>query len=233
MAMHLKWAHSMGTEEYVKLYEEFRPKKINTLEIQETSDIKCQICNTKLNSNQHLMYHITKFHPEITKSEYIINNILHIIPRCKCGCNLPVTILENGKNCDLKKEIYHRDYIKGHWDWEVFTGIGKQSKEEIQVIEFIKEIYKNEIQLNVRGLIPKLEIDIYLPDLKIAIEYNGLYWHSEKNGKKSDYHINKTKILQTQNIRLIQIFSDEWINKKEIVKNKLKSILAKEKTNKI
>jgi hypothetical protein len=233
MSMHLKWAHSMNTDEYVALYGEFRPKILKNIESQKTSKIKCNICNVMLNSNQHLMYHITKYHPNITKSEYIIDNILHNTPLCKCGCGSPVTILENGKNCDLKKITYHRDYIKGHWDWEVFTGIGKQSKEEIQLIEFIKEIYNDDIQLNVRGLIPKLEIDIYLPKIKIAIEYNGLYWHSEKNGKKSDYHINKTKLLQKLDIRLIQIFSDEWINKNEIVKNKLKSIIIKEKPNKI
>ena len=68
--------------------------------------------------------------------------------------------VENGKNCDLGKETYSRDYIKGHWDWEVFTNIGKQSKEEIELVEYIKTIYSKEIQTSIRGLIPKKEIDI-------------------------------------------------------------------------
>ena len=234
MAMHLKWAHNLKTDDYVKKYGEFRPKNIQNQSKQKTSQIKCKICNQSLNSNQHLMYHISISHPEITKSEYIIKHELNgITPTCKCGCGAEVTILENGKNCDLNKDTYHRDYIKGHWDWEVFTTIGKQSKEEQELEKYIKEIYHGVVESNVRKLIPKGEIDIYFPDLKIGIEYNGLYWHSEKNGKYNDYHINKTNECKKQGIRLIQIFSDEWLNKKDIVKKKLKSILCKEKEEKI
>jgi len=225
MAMHLKWAHNIKTEEYIIKYGEFRPKNIKENKLKEQSLFKCNICGEKVKSNQHLMYHITKKHSNISKSEYIIKYVLdNKIPACKCGCGEPVSILENGKNCDLGKETYHRDYIKGHWDWEVFSNIGKQSKEELELLEFIKNIYKGEIKTNVR-LFPKNEIDIYLPELNIGIEYNGLYWHSEKANRFKDYHFNKYKQAIDNNIRLIQIFSDEWLNKKNIVKNKLRSVL--------
>jgi hypothetical protein len=119
MAMHLKWAHNIKTEEYVLKYGEFRPKKIINHKKSETSGFDCKICNKKLNSNQHLMYHITKFHKDITKHDYIIKYLLNDkVPLCKCGCGNPVTILENGKNNDLDKDLYFRDYIKGHWDWK-------------------------------------------------------------------------------------------------------------------
>ena len=225
-AMHLKWCHNIKTNEYIQKYGEFRPKHIQKLKY----EIKCEECNTKLNSNQHLMYHITKHHPNLTKHDYIIKYLLNNIqPTCKCGCGQLVTILENGKNCDLNKETYFRDYIKGHWDWEVFSTIKKQSKEELDLLDFLKSIYDKNIKTNIRNIIPKAEIDIYLPDLKIGIEYNGLYWHSEKGGRFKDYHLSKLKKAQKNNIRLIQIFSDEWINKKDIVKNKLKSIICDKK----
>ncbi len=234
MALHLKWVHNSNTEEYVKLHGEFRPKKLENLKKQTQSNIHCNLCGEKMNSNQHLMYHLSKFHPQINKSEYIIENYLNNeTPLCKCGCGQPVTILENGKNCDLNKETYHRDYIKGHWDWEVFSNIGKQSKEEIELVEYIKTIYSGNILINVRKIIPKYEIDIYLPDINLAIEYNGLYWHSEKNGKLSDYHLNKTQKANDAGIRLIHIFSDEWINKKTIVKSKLNTIINKTKSSRI
>ncbi|MFW6130771.1 MAG: hypothetical protein ACOC56_06250, partial [Atribacterota bacterium] len=54
-----------------------------------------------------------------------------------------------------------------------------------------------------------IELDIYLPDFNIAIEYNGLYWHSELNGKDRNYHLNKTNICENENIQLIHIFEDE------------------------
>lgn len=70
------------------------------------------------------------------------------------------------------------------------------------------------------------EIDFLLPDYAIGIEYNGLYWHSEKNGKGKFYHLTKRNKCLEKGIKLIQIFEDEWLNKPEIVKNRLKAILG-------
>ena len=226
MAMHLRWVHNIKTNEYVNEFGEFRPKELESNIRKKESGFECKECGEKLKSNQNLMYHITKFHPEITKHDYIIKHLYNENhPTCKCGCGEEVTILENGKNCDIGKETYSRDYIKGHWDWEVFSTIGKQSKEEIKLVDFIKTIYPGEIQTSVRGIVPKSEIDIYLPELNIGIEYNGLYWHSEKGGRFKEYHLEKLKKANEVNIRLIQIFSDEWLNKNEITKNKLTSII--------
>ena len=233
MAMHLKWGHGIKTEEYVLKYGEFRPKNLKEEKRIDNSEIKCQECNIKVKSHQHLMYHITKIHPELSKHDYIIKYIYNNnVPTCKCGCGQPTTLLENGRNCDLDKDTYSRDYIKGHWDWEVFLTTGKQSKEELELLDFIKTIYNGEIQTSVRNIIPKAEIDIFIPNINIGIEYNGLYWHSEKGGRFKDYHQSKMEKAQNKNIHLIQIFSDEWLNNKEIVKNKLKSILS-EKSDKV
>ena len=61
--------------------------------------------------------------------------------------------------------------------------------------------------------------------MRIGFEYNGLYWHSEKNGKDKHYHIDKTRFLQQHGIQVIHIFSDEWNNKPEIIKDKIRNIL--------
>lgn len=73
---------------------------------------------------------------------------------------------------------------------------------------------------------PNPELDIYIPSKKVAIEYNGLYWHSEIQGKDSNYHLDKTNLCEEKGIRLIQIFEDEWMEKSSIVKNRLKNILG-------
>ena len=70
------------------------------------------------------------------------------------------------------------------------------------------------------------ELDIYIPNKKLAIEYDGLVWHSEKFNKQWDYHLMKTLECEKQGIRLIHIFEDEWLEHKEIVKAKLKHILG-------
>ena len=95
-----------------------------------------------------------------------------------------------------------------------------------EIMDFIKSHDIENVQINRRTIIAPLELDIYLPDYNIAIEYNGLYWHSETNHKDNSYHLTKTLLCQEKGIKLIHIFEDEWINKTEIIKSKLKSILG-------
>lgn len=71
----------------------------------------------------------------------------------------------------------------------------------------------------------KKEIDIYLPDLKIGIEFNGVYWHSESAGKDRKYHFNKSKLCAENGVRLIHIFEDDWKNKKDVVVKRLSNLV--------
>ena len=68
------------------------------------------------------------------------------------------------------------------------------------------------------------ELDIFIPSLKIGIEYNGLRWHSEEFGKDHRYHLDKLNKCNEQGIKLIQIFEDEWINHRKICESKLRQI---------
>jgi hypothetical protein len=63
------------------------------------------------------------------------------------------------------------------------------------------------------------EIDVFLPDYKIGIEFNGLFWHSFLNGKDEKYHIKKYEYFKTKGIELINIFEDEWVKKRKIVES--------------
>jgi predicted nucleic acid-binding Zn-ribbon protein len=99
------------------------------------------------------------------------------------------------------------------------------SRSEKEVLDFIKKIYKGKIKSNDRGVIPPQELDIYLPELNLAIEYCGLYWHGDKQ-KPNNYHLDKTIKCNDLNIRLIHIFEDEWVNKQKIVKEKLRYVLG-------
>lgn len=75
----------------------------------------------------------------------------------------------------------------------------------------------------------KFELDIAIPDYKIAIEYCGLHWHGENiNGDKArNKHLQKMKLARDKGYRLITIFSDEWLLRKNQVIGYLKSILGK------
>lgn len=99
------------------------------------------------------------------------------------------------------------------------------SSSEKEILDFIKQYYNGQIQENIR-ILDKKEIDIYLPELKLGIEYNGIYWHSE-GMVKNNYHKLKTEIAEQKGIHLLQIFENEWILKKDIIKNIILSKINK------
>lgn len=100
------------------------------------------------------------------------------------------------------------------------TSLGEQ-----ELIRYISLIYKGTIKTNNRSLIKPYELDIVIPDLKIAIEYNGSYWHSLEAGKSDDYHLNKTKLCEACGYSLIHVSEATWIKKPEKIKRLLDNII--------
>jgi hypothetical protein len=90
------------------------------------------------------------------------------------------------------------------------------------LLNYIRSIYSGQIITNWRD---KYEIDIYLPELKIGFEFNGLYWHSNKF-KEKYYHLNKTNYFEEREIKIIHIWEDDWIYKNEIIKSQIKNWLG-------
>jgi hypothetical protein len=93
---------------------------------------------------------------------------------------------------------------------------------EKEMSDFCKQYYPDLIE-NDRSLISPFELDIYIPEKELAIEFNGLYWHSNNILNDKNYHLKKTKLCEEKNVHLIHIFEDEWLNKKD----KIKSFLLK------
>lgn len=63
------------------------------------------------------------------------------------------------------------------------------------------------------------ELDVYVPEYSFAIEYNGLYWHSDAVRKNKDYHNKKTELCREHGISLFHVFQDEWRDKRDIVES--------------
>lgn len=72
------------------------------------------------------------------------------------------------------------------------------------------------------------EVDIVAHDHRIGIEINGLYWHSDLFKSKT-YHIDKTNKMKELGYRLIHIFEDDWLNKKDICKSIILNACGKSK----
>jgi hypothetical protein len=93
----------------------------------------------------------------------------------------------------------------------------KNSSFEIEVYNYI--LNKGlRVERKNRKILEGLEIDIYLPDLNIAIECNGVYWHSELY-KDNKYHLNKTLKCKEKSIDLLHIWEDDWKYKNDIIKS--------------
>ena len=92
------------------------------------------------------------------------------------------------------------------------------SKPEIQIQDFLKNL-NIEIQTNKRGIIGRKELDIYIPSLKKAIEFNGRYWHYSKKYFIPGKHSEKSNLCREKGIQLLHIREDLW--KKDPEKMKL------------
>ncbi len=100
------------------------------------------------------------------------------------------------------------------------------SVHELEICSFLDMNNIKYIQSD-RSILGGKELDIYIPSHNLAIEFNGIYWHSEGMGKLKNYHLNKTKGCYDKNIQLLHIFENEWIDPtkqsiwKSIILNKL------------
>jgi hypothetical protein len=152
-----------------------------------------------------------KMTPLFTVSEYVGIDVEYPF-MCK-RCNMEFTdILRGGKiprcyNCYPNANV---------------------SVAETELADYIEFTLGVPINRNDKTVLVGKEIDIYIPSMKIGIEFNGLYYHSELSGGKGMYyHLNKTDKCAELGIRLIHIFEDEWLDMKDIVKNRLKILLGK------
>jgi hypothetical protein len=103
-----------------------------------------------------------------------------------------------------------------------------KSDAELDLLSYVREILPNQLIISGdRNQISPLELDIYIPHKRLAIEYCGLYWHSELQGKHKMYHKHKMQNCESQGIRLITIFEDEWILNPNLVRSRLAVILGR------
>lgn len=97
--------------------------------------------------------------------------------------------------------------------------IESTSQAEQEVLQFLITLISDFHKVHIHGI----ELDMYSPSLQLAVEYCGIYWHSEKY--KSKYlHATKHQICQKNGIRLITLFEDEWLTRKQAVQGFLRAI---------
>lgn len=96
---------------------------------------------------------------------------------------------------------------------------------EQEIADYVSVFYLGECIKNSKNIISPLELDLYYPEKKVAIEFNGDYWHSSEF-KHKNYHYNKFKSCLEKEILLVSIFESEWNNKKDEIKQYLKDLFG-------
>lgn len=163
--------------------------------------------------------------------------------------NDDITNYELRKNIDeyLENKKWVNERLKENWSLDHFasffscsrTFIGRIlkerdiitcnvfSNEELIVRNFL---FENNIEFfsNVKSIIPRKELDIYIPKFNLAIEINGIYWHSEKF-KNKNYHLEKTLLCEDRGISLMHFFDNEIRFKRKIVFSILQNHFQKNK----
>lgn len=146
--------------------------------------------------------------------------------RFVCCCSDPGCSLCDEKRFDIGKAVYMSRTKRNEELCTIKNPVNySSSMEEKEFGDFIRSVYNGEIIFNCRKILDRKEIDIYLPDLKIGFEFNGVYYHSE-NYKEKNYHQDKALSARSKGISLVQIWEDDWFAKKEIVKDYIKSKLG-------
>lgn len=102
-----------------------------------------------------------------------------------------------------------------------------KSKPQIEILATVQAMGLKPY-MNDRQIIAPLELDVYIPEKKLAIEYCGLHWHGElRNGKAArKKHLNKLLACRAAGIRLVTIFEDEWLSNRAAVEGFLSSMLG-------
>ena len=212
-----------GVEHPLQNDELLKKAKITNLNIFGTEcvffneDIKNKIKNTQLN----------KLNYAKSQNLVTINDLVKMFNRDE------TTILNDIRLLNLKIIKFDNDfrfYIEASnlpilSDFFSKTDVCGKSYCEKELVDFVKSIYFDEIVENTKRIIPPKELDIYIPKMKLAIEYNGLYWHDENHVDKK-YHLTKTNMCNEKEIDLIHVFEDDWLYKKEIVKSMIASRLG-------
>ena len=172
-------------------------------------EVKLVLVAAKKSTHSHIKY-------DILENKELLVGLYKTMPSTEIGVMC---------NCDYSVVL---DYLAKYG-----ASVGdhtKLSQEQRKLGEYIESLgFK--VYMNVRILDGK-DIDIYLPDLNLGIEYNGFPHHlehfSRKNGapRDSTYHQNKTILATELGVRLIHIFPHDLYLKRDIIESILKNALG-------
>lgn len=99
------------------------------------------------------------------------------------------------------------------------------SRAEIEIGDFVRDCGYEVARNNRRFIAPK-EIDVLVEDRGFALEYEGLYWHSEESGKSPRAHLHKTQECAKRDVSLLRVYADQWRDRRPTVESMIRHRLG-------
>ena len=145
----------------------------------------------------------------------------------KCRCKICKTEFENKFDLNFyAREGNKQSYFRCP---KCFPFLNQHSsKGERELNQFLHNILpSSKIQVHNRKEIHPYELDIFVKDLKIAFEFNGVYWHSLEYNKHNDINMEyeKTRMCEKLGLKIVHIWEDDWKEKQDEVKDMIKTVL--------
>lgn len=223
-------------ETLLKKHSELAKARLSTLtqdELKSRMDKIREVCNEKYGDKNYASMRAKEAYKEKTgydnprKNPKVIENIQlkhreeYIVPRWNelfSEKTHKVRLSYNVYRCCTCGDVFIGDFCE-RCDENTYS---TRSNIELEVIKEIKEFYNGDIEVNKRNIIPPKEIDIYLPEFKIGIELDGVWFHKDDKQRA----LLKTEACESLGIRLIHIYDVEWCIKKDILIDKIKSLMG-------
>lgn len=153
------------------------------------------------------------------------NTAKQLINKYYLAKNIARNYLGNEDHTNLVTKLLNRS----GYAWN--TRLGRGVSDQEATLENFLNTLGYSFYRNVKGVLPnkKYELDFFYKDKNLAIEYCGHYWHNyEYQGKNK--HQQKMQMCNDLGIRLITIFENDWLLRRNIVKSRVKHALGMSKT---
>lgn len=223
-----------GKEDYTnrKKYKKTIKEKYGVDNLMFLDEFKDKVNETKLKK-----YGTSKYVNKCKISKTNIDKFIPILKQRLLKFDIELINYKSVKNIKIQcnkcnkisiqnsKLLYYRTFYNITPCLNCIPKVKPYSSKEKEIYNFIKNNCDLNVIENDKSTIQK-EIDIFIPNLNLAIEFNGVYWHSDII-KHKKYHLNKTEECKEKGIQLIHIFEDEWVHNKNMIKCKLLNILNK------
>jgi hypothetical protein len=135
-----------------------------------------------------------------------------------------LSIIQISNEFDVHRDAIERALIRFNIQIDnVREQSSLRSHKETSLFMWIQSICPSAVQSSRHG---RKQMDILVPEKRLIIEFNGVYWHSDAKLKTHRYHQMKHDYFVCAGYRYVQIWEDDWDRRTDTVKMFLTNLIG-------